>query len=127
MAGTGTSASADILAATNGPAIAVIDFVNSSSTAALVNSVIGKGANWVQVGVMGGSIELSLVANIFKGLTVYSNITGNLEEFRAIVQLAHEGKLNPLPIQKMPWDSVNEGMNLLNAGKVPGRLVLRQE
>ncbi|EXJ84879.1 hypothetical protein A1O3_05554 [Capronia epimyces CBS 606.96] len=120
----GPSPAEKILAATNGPVIAVIDFVNSSATASLVNGIIAKGAKWVQVGVMGGSIELSLVANIFKGLTLYANITGNLDELRRLVQLAREGKLAPVPVQKMPWDSVNEAMDLLKAGKVSGRVVL---
>lgn len=120
----GPSAVKDILAATNGPVIAVIDFVNSSGTAAMVNGLVAKGAKWVQVGVMGGSIEMSLVGNIFKGLTIYSNITGNLNELRRVVQMAKEGKLSPLPIQKMPWNSVNEAMSLLKAGKVSGRVVL---
>jgi propanol-preferring alcohol dehydrogenase len=120
----GSSAAEDILAATNGPVIAVIDFVNSSSTAKLVNGLIGKGAKWVQVGVMGGSIDLSLVGNIFKGLTIYSNITGNLEQMRTVVQMAKEGKLGPVPVQEMEWNSVNEALDLLKAGKVTGRMVL---
>lgn len=120
----GPSAASDILAITGGPVLAVIDFVNSSGTAALVNSLVAKGAKWVQVGVMGGSIEMSLVANIFKGLTIYSNITGNLDELRRLVQMAKEGKLSPVPVQEMPWDSVNEAMDLLKAGKVSGRVVL---
>jgi alcohol dehydrogenase/propanol-preferring alcohol dehydrogenase len=120
----GSSASKDILAATNGPVIAVVDFVNSSATAALVNGLVAKGAKWVQVGVMGGSIEMSLVANIFKGLSIYSNITGNLEHLRRLVRLANEGNLNPVPVQKMDWNSVNEAMELLRAGKVLGRMVL---
>jgi len=120
----GSAAAQDILAATNGPVIAVIDFVNSSGTASLVNGLVAKGAKWVQVGVMGGSLELSLVGNIFKGLTIYSNITGNLEHLRNVVELAKQAKLAPVPVQKMPWDSVNEAMDLLRAGKVSGRVVL---
>jgi alcohol dehydrogenase/propanol-preferring alcohol dehydrogenase len=120
----GPSAHEDIFAVTNGPVLAVIDFVNSSATASLVNGLVAKGAKWVQVGVMGGSIELSLVANIFKGLTIYSNITGNMKELESIVHLAKEGKLGPLPVREMPWDSVNEAMGLLRAGKVSGRLIL---
>ncbi|KAJ4214456.1 hypothetical protein NW759_010472 [Fusarium solani] len=122
----GPSAAGNILSATGGPVIAVIDFVNSSATASLVNSLVAKGAKWVQVGVMGGSIELSLVANIFKGLTIYSNITGNLDELRRLVQMANDGKLSPVPVQKMPWDSVNEAMDLLRDGKVSGRIVLEK-
>ncbi|KAK9422977.1 putative Enoyl reductase (ER) domain-containing protein [Seiridium unicorne] len=121
-----SSASKDILSATNGPVIAVIDFVNSSTTAALVNGIIGKGAKWVQVGVMGGSIELSLVMNIFKGVTIYSNITGNLEELRRLVLWAKEGKLGPVTVQKMDWNSINEAMDLLKAGKAMGRIVLEK-
>jgi propanol-preferring alcohol dehydrogenase len=120
----GSSAAKDVLATTKGPVIAIIDFVNSSGTASLVNSLVAKGAKWVQVGVMGGSIEMSLVANIFKGLTIYSNITGNLDELRRVVQMAKEGKLSPVLVQKMAWDSVNEAMSLLKAGKVSGRVVL---
>lgn len=120
----GPSASKDILKATNGPVIAVIDFVNSSATANLVNGLVAKGAKWVQVGVMGGSVELSLVANIFKGLTIYSNITGNLDHLHTVVKLAKEGNLGPVPVQKMDWDSVNEAMDTLKAGKAAGRIVL---
>ena len=120
----GPDAAKDILAATGGPVIAVIDFVNNSRTAAMVNGLIAKGAKWVQVGVMGGSIELSLVANIFKGLTIYSNITGDLAQLQEVMRLAKDKKLSPVPVQKMPWDSVNEAMDLLKKGKVSGRVVL---
>lgn len=120
----GPFAAEDILAATNGPVIAAIDFVNNSATAHMTNSILAKGAKWVQVGVMGGSLEISLVANIFKGLTIYSNITGCLEELRMVVKLAKEGKLAPVPIQRMPWNSVNEAMSLLKEGKALGRIVL---
>lgn len=120
----GADPAKDILEATGGPVIAVIDFVNSSGTANLVNGLIAKGAKWVQVGVMGGSIELSLVANIFKGLTIYSNITGDLAHLKETVRLAKSGQLSPVPVQKVPWDSANEAMELLKNGKVSGRIVL---
>ncbi|KAJ0415941.1 chaperonin 10-like protein [Aspergillus carlsbadensis] len=120
----GAGAREDILAATGGPVIAVIDFVNSSQTARLVHSLVAKGAHWVQVGVMGGTIELSLVGNIFKGLSIHSNITGNLQDLRTLVQMVKDGKLSPVPVQEMPWGSVNEAMSLLKAGKVAGRVVL---
>lgn len=120
----GSEPSKAILEATGGLLIAVVDFVNSSTTAAMVNGLVAKGAKWVQVGVMGGSLEMSLVANIFKGLTIYSNITGSLEQLQRLVELAKQDKLSPVPVQRMPWDSVNEAMDLLRKGKVTGRVVL---
>ncbi|CAG9949010.1 unnamed protein product [Clonostachys rosea f. rosea IK726] len=115
---------ADILKATGGPLLAVIDFVNNTATATMVNSLVAKGAKWVQVGVMGGTVELSLVGNIFKGLTIYSNITGNLEELRTLTDMAKRGDLGSIAVENLPWDSVNEAMDLLRAGKVSGRMVL---
>ena len=113
-----------ILEATGGPVIAVIDFVNNSKTAAMVNGLVAKGAKWVQVGVMGGSIELSLVANIFRGLSIFSNITGSPAHLREVTRLAKEGKLPPVPIMKMPMDSVNEAVQILKDNKATGRIIL---
>jgi propanol-preferring alcohol dehydrogenase len=113
-----------ITKAVGGPVLSVIDFVNNSKTAAMINGLVGKGAIWVQVGIMGGSVELSLVSNIFKGLTIYSNITGTVQTLQEITRLAKEGKLPPLAVTKMPFDSVNEAAKLLEEGKVTGRLVL---
>ncbi|OAA68586.1 alcohol dehydrogenase [Niveomyces insectorum RCEF 264] len=123
----GPDAAKAILGASGGLLSAVLDFVNNSSTAAMVNGLIAKGGKWVQVGVMGGTIELSLVSSILRGLTIYSNLTGNLEHLRTLVGIAKEGKLSPVPVQKMPWDSVNEAMDLLRQGKVAGRLILIKE
>ena len=114
----------DILGATGGPVIAVIDFVNSSSTAAMVNDVVAKGAKWVQVGIMGGSIEVSLVANIFKGLTMYSILAGSLAHLEEVVGLAKRIRLGSASVETVPWDSVNEAMDRLRTGKVAGRIVL---
>jgi alcohol dehydrogenase/propanol-preferring alcohol dehydrogenase len=113
-----------ILKAVGGPVLSVIDFVNNSKTAAMLNGLVGKGAIWVQVGVMGGSVEFSLVGNIFKGLTVYSNITGTLDHLKEVTRLGKEGKLPTLPVTQMPWDSVNDAVKLLQDGKATGRIVL---
>ena len=113
-----------ITEAVGGPVLSVIDFVNSTKTATMINGLVGKGAKWVQVGVMGGSLEVSLVGNIFKGLTIYSNITGTLSHLKEVTRLAREGKLPALTITKMPWDSVNDACKMLQDGKATGRIVL---
>ncbi|CEJ94347.1 hypothetical protein VHEMI09885 [[Torrubiella] hemipterigena] len=120
----GSGAAAAVQAAMGVPIIAAVDFVNNSATASMINTIVAKGAKWVQVGAMGGSLELSLVANVFKGLTIYSNITGTLEELEQVVKLANDGKLNPIPVVKMPWDQVNEAMDLLKSGRAQGRIIL---
>lgn len=120
----GPNAAEDVKKAVDGPLIAAVDFVNNSATANMINGIVAKGAKWVQVGVMGGTLELSLVANVFKGLTIFSNITGTVDELRQVVGMAQDGKLAPIPVHKMPWDSVNEAMELLRSNKVTGRIIL---
>lgn len=120
----GANAAEDVKKAVDAPLIAAVDFVNNSATAAMINSIVAKGAKWVQVGAMGGKLELSLVANVFKGLTIYSNITGTVDELQQVVGMAEKGELAPIPVHKMPWDSVNEAMELLRNSKVTGRIIL---
>lgn len=114
----------DITAAAGGPVVNVIDFVSNTKTATMINSMLGKGAKWVQVGVMGGTTELSNVVNIFKAITLYGNITGDPSHLQEVTRLAREGKLPAVPTSTMPWDQVNEAMQLLKDGKVTGRLIL---
>ena len=116
-----------IMEATGGPVLAVIDFVNNPKTAPTSMAILGKGAKWVQVGVMGGSMELSLVVPIFKGISILGNLTGEAHHLREVTQLARDGKLPPIPITKMSWDRANEAMDLLRNNKVTGRLILVKE
>jgi len=116
-----------ILAVTGGPVVNLIDFVNSSKTASLVLGVLGKGAKWVQVGLMGGSLELPLAAVILRAITIYGNLTGNVAHLNEVTRLAREGLLPPVPVTTLPWDQANHALELLRDGKVTGRLVLVAE
>ncbi len=113
-----------ITEAAGAPVLAVIDFVNNPKTAPVAMAILGKGSKWVFVGVMGGSFELPLVMPIFKGISIFGNLTGDPSHLREVTQLARDGKLPPIPITKMPWEKANEAMDLLRDGKVTGRLIL---
>jgi alcohol dehydrogenase, propanol-preferring len=114
----------DVFRATGGPVLGVIDFVNNSQTAQTGYGLLDKGGRMVQVGVMGGELNLSLVGNIFKAATVMGNNTGNLEHFHRVLELAKQGKLLPVPVEPVPWDKADEAIQRLRAGKLHGRLVL---
>ncbi|KPI41843.1 NAD-dependent alcohol dehydrogenase [Cyphellophora attinorum] len=124
VCGSGPELSQQILEATGGPVLGVIDFVNNSQTAQTGYSLLDKGGRMVQVGVMGGELNLSLVGNIFKAATVMGNNTGNLEHFHRVLELAKQGKLLPVPVEPVPWDKADEAIQRLRAGKLHGRLVL---
>jgi propanol-preferring alcohol dehydrogenase len=122
--GAGDDPAKEVLAAASGPVLAVLDFVNSSTTAQLALGVLAKGGKMVQVGVMGGELNLSLVGLIFKAVTIMGNNTGNPAHLREVASMAREGKLAPIPVTTLPWDGANTALMRLRDGQVTGRLVL---
>lgn len=115
---------AQVMAAAGGRVQGVIDFVNSEKTVAPMLETLAKGGKLVLVGVAGGELPLSLATLIFRPRSIIGSNTGNLSDLRAVVKLAQEGKLQPIPLKLMPKDSVNEAMHMLNDGRVTGRIVL---
>ena len=113
-----------IMEAAGGPVYATIDFVNNSQTAAMAFAMLTKGGKMVQVGVMGGQLDLSLVTLIFKGVTIMSNLTGNLATMKEVCEMAKAGKLVPTPTSTRPWDDADAALTALREGKVSGRLIL---
>jgi len=117
-------APAQISAKAGRPILGVIDFVNNSKTAATALGLLARGGKMVQVGVMGGELPLSLVGLIFKGATIYGNLTGNLGHLRDVAGFAQEDKLQAIPISTTPWEEANSALMDLRDSKVTGRRVL---
>lgn len=115
---------ATIHAATGGPVMAAMDFVNISSTATAGLEILGKGGRLVLVGVGGGELMVSLAGMIFRPRAVMGSMTGNPQDLRDVAELARSGRLKPLPITRMEKDRANEAVYMLNEGRAKGRIVL---
>lgn len=113
-----------VMAASGGPVLAVIDFVNNSQTARMGYDVLAKGGKLIQVGIMGGELTISLAPQILKAVRIIGNLTGNVEQLKVVTRLAQEGKWAPIPVTKMPRDEAQDALMLLRDGKVTGRLIL---
>jgi alcohol dehydrogenase/propanol-preferring alcohol dehydrogenase len=124
--GKAEDARAQILSQTGGPVCSVLDFVNSSDTAALAFSVLAKGGKMVQVGLLGGELNLSLVGLVAKAATIIGSSTGTVKHLEEVTRLAQQKRLARIPITTMPKDQANEALTLLRQGKVVGRLVLTE-
>jgi D-arabinose 1-dehydrogenase-like Zn-dependent alcohol dehydrogenase len=91
-----------------------------------VNLALGalrKGGKLILVGLFGGEIPLSIAGTILRAITVQGSHLGSVEELRAVVKLAHEGKIKPIPIQKRPLADVSRTLDELKAGQIIGRIV----
>jgi propanol-preferring alcohol dehydrogenase len=115
-----------ILEAAGGPVKAVIDFVNSSSTAQVGLDVLAKGGKLVLVGVAGGELRVSLAGMVFRPRAIQGSATGNPQELREVVALAQSGKLAPIPITVLGRDDANVALTMLREGRVSGRIVLAE-
>ncbi|GHF67175.1 alcohol dehydrogenase [Seohaeicola zhoushanensis] len=107
-----------------GAPAACIDLVNNGKTTQVGLDVLGRGGKLVLVGVGGGEIPLSTAGMIFKPRQIIGSATGSLHDLAAVIKLANDGKLPPVPVNRMPKDQANEAIDKLEHGQVTGRIIL---
>ncbi len=118
-------AAKQIIAATQGGAHAVVDFVGSSDTVKLgVDSLIGKGGKVIVVGLFGGDITLSTPFFPMRAMTIQGSYVGSLPEMKELLDLVNRTGPPPVPLHKRPLEEANAALTELKAGKVVGRVVL---
>jgi D-arabinose 1-dehydrogenase-like Zn-dependent alcohol dehydrogenase len=110
---------------TSGVLFGAVDFVGSSETAQFALSALRKGGKLILVGLFGGEIPLSIAGTILRATTVQGSHLGSVEELKAVVTLAREGKIKPIPIQTRPLAEVSRTLDELKAGGIVGRVVAK--
>ncbi|WP_236792272.1 alcohol dehydrogenase [Amycolatopsis sp. GM8] len=117
---------AAVTGATGGPVEAVIDLVNSSSTAQLGIGLLTKAGLLVQVGLFGGEFTVPTPLMPLRALRLEGAFTGTLAELRDVVELAADGRLRAAPVLPgvLDRDGVSDSLDRLANGGVPGRIVL---
>jgi D-arabinose 1-dehydrogenase-like Zn-dependent alcohol dehydrogenase len=110
---------------TGGALYGAVDFVGTAETANLALGVLRKGGKLILVGLFGGEIPLSIGGTILRAITVQGSHLGSVEELKAVVALAREGKIKPIPTQIRPLAEVSRTLDELNAGTVIGRVVAK--
>ncbi len=99
---------------TGGALYGAVDLVGSNETATLALGALRKGGRLILVGLFGGEIPLSVGSTILRALTIQGSHLGSIAELKAVVALAREGKLRPIPIQTRPLSEVSRTLNELN-------------
>ena len=103
----------------------IVDFAGNEKSMAFAVSVAARGGKVVVSGLMGGNFNLPMVQWIYKRLTVEGFMVGTLEEAKELMALARAGKIKPTPIREEPMADVQKWIDELRAGKVIGRIMLR--
>lgn len=114
-----------ILKETEGGFDNIIDFAGNEKSMAFAISVVARGGKIVVSGLMGGNFSLPMVQWIYKRMTIEGFMVGTLAEAHGLMALARAGKINPTPMKEEPMADVQKWINALRAGKVVGRIVLK--
>ena len=108
---------------THGALYGAVDFVGSGETADLALSTLRKGGKLILIGLFGGEIKLSIASTILRAITVQGSHLGSVADLKAVVDLARQGKIKPIPIETRAISEVSRTLDELKAGSVLGRVV----
>jgi alcohol dehydrogenase len=114
-----------ILKETDGGFDEVVDFAGNEKSMAFAVSVLARGGKVVVSGLMGGQFTLPMVQWVYKRMTVEGFMVGTLAEAHELMALARAGKIRPTPMREEPMADVQKWIDALRAGKVVGRIVLK--
>jgi alcohol dehydrogenase len=103
----------------------VVDFAGNEKSMAFAVAAVARGGKIVVSGLMGGNFSLPMVQWIYKRMTIEGFMVGTLAEGHELMALARAGKIKPTPMKEEPMGDVQNWIDALRAGKVVGRIVLR--
>lgn len=114
-----------ILKETEGGFDGVVDFAGNEKSMAFAASALARGGKIVVSGLMGGNFSLPMVQWVYKRMTIEGFMVGTLAEANELMALARAGKIKPTPMREEPMSDVQKWIDALRAGKVVGRIMLR--
>jgi propanol-preferring alcohol dehydrogenase len=103
---------------------AVFDFVGADSTLALALATTRPAGRVVQVGLAGGTAQVTALKTVKPEVSVSVSWWGNIRELREVIALVESGRLTPIPLEFWPLDKINEVSDRVKRGEVAGRAVL---
>jgi D-arabinose 1-dehydrogenase-like Zn-dependent alcohol dehydrogenase len=101
----------------------VADFVGSEQTATLAAGLLANRGTYIDVGLFGGELRISLALMAERQLTYRGSYAGTLDELRELLHYVRAGKIRPIPITTAPFDEINDGLVALRASRIQGRRV----
>ena len=125
--GAAEDAVAQVSAAANGGAWAVIDCVGSAATVNQGIAMLVKGGQLIIIGLFGGETTLSTALLPMRAISLEGSYIGNLPELQALMALVRDKRPLAIPITCRCLSEAPEALQALEAGTVVGRLILQPQ
>jgi D-arabinose 1-dehydrogenase-like Zn-dependent alcohol dehydrogenase len=109
---------------TDGGPAAVIDFVGAPASVGFAMRAMGHNATLVIVGLIGGSMPLSIPIVPLTAMTITGSYVGSLPEFEELMALARAGRVPQIPVEKRDLSEGQRSLDDLKTGSIVGRAVL---
>lgn len=113
--------------ATDGGAVAVLDFVGSEASANFGLGTLRKGGKLIVVGLYGGQLTFPLPFFPMMARVIEGNYVGSLQDMEELMALVRAGRVEPIRIDRRPAADAGTILAELKQGKVQGRAVLVYE
>jgi len=104
----------------------IVDYAGFGSTTADAVEAAAPGGTIVVVGMGVLQATINTYAVITKHLSIRGSLGGTAEDIRGVYEFFLTGRLNP-QLSTIPFDKIDEGLEMLRQGKVKGRLVAVQD
>lgn len=111
-----------LLAKTDGGAHVVFDFIGEHGMENLGVSLLRNQGSYYSIG-YGGTLKLDTIEIVSREINVVGNLVGTYQDLVELMQLASAGKVQ-LDSHVYPLDDALEAFQLLQEGKIRGRVVL---
>lgn len=109
----------------DGGAFAVLDFVGSEASTGFGLGCLRKGGKLIIVGLYGGALNIPLPFIPMNARVIQGSFVGSLQDMVELMALVRAGRIAPIRIEERPLADVTQALADLKAGKIQGRVVLR--
>jgi alcohol dehydrogenase, propanol-preferring len=103
---------------------AVIDCAGAPETVQLALSLLSISGHYVDVGLVGDRIDIPLFPRVSREQTLHGSYWGNNTDLTEVVALAAQDKIRHT-VTTIAFDQLNEYLDLLRAGDIVGRAVMK--
>lgn len=103
---------------------AAIDCAGAEEMIRLGFGLLGTAGHYASVGLVGDRIDIPLFPLVAREFTYHGSFWGNYNDLSEVIALAKQGKVRHT-IKTIGFDDINEHLELLRAGDIVGRAVIK--
>jgi propanol-preferring alcohol dehydrogenase len=102
---------------------AVIDCAGADEMIQLGFGLLSTAGTYVSVGLVGNQINIPLFPFVAREFNYHGSFWGNYSDLTEVIALAQQGKVKHR-VKKIPFEDINENLELLRQGEIVGRGVV---